>query len=209
MRTPFKCAILGAILIAAIAVAGASWETGSLTKANARRSYHETAVVAPTGLNLTEVEMQYQAAVAVAAQQVGQYIVTLQVGDYIAARQQEEVATYIAAVQADEAARAAAARRSTPSVTPVFSGTSGTGGCASGGGSLDGTSAENIARESGGNYCAYNPSGACGAYQIMPTTWNGYGGYASACDAPPAVQDEKARSMAPCNWVAPNYCAGG
>jgi hypothetical protein len=65
-----------------------------------------------------------------------------------------------------------------------------------------------IARESGGDYCAANPSGACGAYQIMPETWAGFGGYASACDAPPAVQDEKARSMAACNWQPPNYCAG-
>jgi Transglycosylase-like domain len=84
---------------------------------------------------------------------------------------------------------------------------SGTGNCASGGGALDGATPEVIRRESGGDYCARNPSGACGAYQIMPGTWNGYGGYASACDAPPAVQDEKARSMPACSWQPPNYCS--
>jgi hypothetical protein len=62
-------------------------------------------------------------------------------------------------------------------------------------------------RESGGNIRAMNPSGAAGKWQIMPGTWNGYGGYASAAEAPEAVQDAKARTMAPCNWVPPNYCA--
>ena len=64
-------------------------------------------------------------------------------------------------------------------------------------------------RESGGNIRAMNPSGAAGKWQIMPGTWNGYGGYASAADAPEAVQDAKARTMAPCNWQAPRYCSNG
>lgn len=50
-------------------------------------------------------------------------------------------------------------------------------------------------RESGGSYSARNPSGACGAWQIMPGTWNFFAGFSSACDAPPAVQDEKARLL--------------
>jgi hypothetical protein len=63
-------------------------------------------------------------------------------------------------------------------------------------------------RESGGNIRAMNPSGAAGKWQIMPGTWHGFMGYASAADAPEWVQDAKARTMALCNWQPPNYCAG-
>ncbi|MFZ0041437.1 MAG: peptidoglycan-binding protein, partial [Solirubrobacteraceae bacterium] len=39
--------------------------------------------------------------------------------------------------------------------------------------------------ESGGNYSAVNPSsGAGGAYQILPSTWQAYGGQGSPQDAP-------------------------
>lgn len=51
-------------------------------------------------------------------------------------------------------------------------------------------------RESRGDYSAQNPtSSASGAWQFLDSTWNGFGGYARAIDAPPAVQDEAARQL--------------
>jgi LysM repeat protein len=47
-----------------------------------------------------------------------------------------------------------------------------------------------ISRESGGDATAQNPdSTASGLFQFLDTTWNGYGGYARAMDAPVAVQE--------------------
>lgn len=47
--------------------------------------------------------------------------------------------------------------------------------------------------ESGGDYSARaRGSTASGAYQFLDTSWDGYGGYARAAEAPPAVQDAKA-----------------
>ena len=52
-----------------------------------------------------------------------------------------------------------------------------------------------IARcESGGRYDAENStSTASGRYQALKGTWDGYGGYAEAKDAPPEVQEKWAR----------------
>ena len=49
------------------------------------------------------------------------------------------------------------------------------------------------ALESGGDYAARaRGSTASGAYQFLDSSWDGYGGYRRASDAPPAVQDAKA-----------------
>jgi peptidoglycan hydrolase-like protein with peptidoglycan-binding domain len=50
--------------------------------------------------------------------------------------------------------------------------------------------------ESGGNYSAVNPqSGAGGAYQIMPSTWQAYGGQGLPQNAPKADQDRIAAEI--------------
>jgi hypothetical protein len=114
-----------------------------------------------------------------------------------------------AEVQRQQAAAALAAslRRSSSS--------SGGGGGSSGGGGgscdrparYDGINAlpDSISnRESGGNYGACNESsGACGKYQFLDSTWAGAGGYRSACDAPPAVQDQRAAEL----WAGGGGCS--
>ncbi len=60
--------------------------------------------------------------------------------------------------------------------------------------------------ESGGNYSALNPSsGAGGAYQILPSTWEGYGGQGEPQNAPKAEQDRIAAEIwadsGPSAWV--------
>ncbi len=50
--------------------------------------------------------------------------------------------------------------------------------------------------ESGGNYSAVNPSsGAGGAYQILPSTWELYGGHGEPQNAPKAEQDRIAAEI--------------
>jgi len=63
---------------------------------------------------------------------------------------------------------------------------------------MEGAQAQQLAAiarcESGGDYGAENPtSTASGKYQVLDSTWDGYGGYERASDAPPEVQEAWAR----------------
>lgn len=91
-----------------------------------------------------------------------------------------------------EAAQAAA--------NPRSSGRSGGGG--GGGGTCAGSIPGNIIyRESKCDPLAVNGrSGAAGKYQVLSSTWAGYGGYSTADQAPESVQDA---------WAAEAYAAAG
>jgi transglycosylase-like protein len=53
-----------------------------------------------------------------------------------------------------------------------------------------------LARESGGDPTAENPiSTASGLWQILDSTWQGFGGYSHASDAPPDVQNARAAEL--------------
>jgi septal ring factor EnvC (AmiA/AmiB activator) len=63
--------------------------------------------------------------------------------------------------------------------------------------------------ESGGQDLTPNSAGASGYYQFMPGTWNDYGGYSQAYQAPKSLQDQRAAQIwnggaGASNWV----CAG-
>jgi septal ring factor EnvC (AmiA/AmiB activator) len=63
--------------------------------------------------------------------------------------------------------------------------------------------------ESGGNYGAVNPSsGAGGAYQILPSTWELYGGSGAPQDAPKAEQDRIAAEIWADSGGGAWVCAG-
>jgi hypothetical protein len=63
--------------------------------------------------------------------------------------------------------------------------------------------------ESGGNYGALNPSsGAGGAYQILPSTWDSYGGQGSPQDASKQEQDEIAAQIWSDSGAGAWVCAG-
>lgn len=67
-----------------------------------------------------------------------------------------------------------------------------------------------VACESGGDYGALNPSsGAGGAYQIIPSTWEAYGGRGAPHTAPAAEQDRVAARIWADAGAAPWECAWG
>lgn len=110
----------------------------------------------------------------------------VEVGDYVQTVARAELDAFLATLvpSAPVAPRVAA-----PSSSPSYSGD--LGPC---GGDLPPCYVKQ--RESGGSYSAQNPtSSASGAWQFLDSTWGGYGGYSRAADAPPAVQDERARQL--------------
>lgn len=115
-----------------------------------------------------------------------------------AAAQQQWYEQVAINLQQEQAAAQSAARvqSRTPQTTarapvaPSSAKQSGTGRC---GGNLPPCSV--MYCESGGSLTARNRSGAAGKWQIMPGTWNGYGGYSSADQAPESVQDERAAQI--------------
>lgn len=111
-------------------------------------------------------------------------------------------AHYLQALAANEAAAAQAARqastRTVQTSAPVSAGGSPTPTASAGGGACGGNLPPCcvMMRESGGNPSAVNQSsGAGGKWQFMPSTWAGYGGYASAAQAPEYVQDQRAAQV--------------
>lgn len=107
----------------------------------------------------------------------------------------KDVERWHTAVQRNEAnRRAALAARvavRVPRVSVRVSAQVGTGRC---GGHLPPCSV--MMCESGGNLRAENPSSsASGKWQIIDSTWGGYGGYSRASHAPESVQDERAAQI--------------
>ena len=112
----------------------------------------------------------------------------------------------IAQVQAEQAAaaRAAAAQAAASAgsgATPTAVGPAPTGSWT--------IPSQVVQCESGGQNLTPNSAGASGYYQFMPGTWNGYGGYGQAYQAPKSLQDQRAQQLwnggsGASNWV----CAG-
>lgn len=129
-------------------------------------------------------------------QQVAAYVGAVQrarLANYLQAVHDNQVAQYVAALASAEQEKRAAAARATSQSRHSSSG--GPTGSRSGR-SIDDTLACIRRHESdtAGGYHAVNPSSqAGGAYQALPSTWDGYAGFARAEDAPPAIQDQWAR----------------
>lgn len=121
-----------------------------------------------------------------------------QVSEYVRARSEYE--WYAGVIAEKERQAALAAQREAREARRSSGGSSrgsapaqyGSGAC---GGDLPPCSVM-MCESSGGNLRAQNPrSSASGKWQILDSTWAGYGGYARASDAPESVQDERARQV--------------
>ena len=152
-----------------------------------------------------------------AAKEIQDYVVFVQVHDFLVYVQVTEFITsvqfgeYIASVQAAEAAEAAAAAAAAAAATPpTVRAQSATVTSSSYPGDFLSCVRQ---RESGGNYGIYNSggSGAAGAYQFMPGTWNSLAGSigrgdlvgVSPANASPADQDAMAQALYAQQGTAP------
>jgi hypothetical protein len=125
-----------------------------------------------------------------AATDIQNYVNALQLGEYLRVLDMQAVVDYVASREAAEAAQAA--RSSSGSATYSSSSPGGVLACIR-------------QRESGGNYSVYNAggSGAAGAYQFMPGTWNSIAASSGRGDlvgmdpaqASPADQDAMAQAL--------------
>jgi septal ring factor EnvC (AmiA/AmiB activator) len=63
--------------------------------------------------------------------------------------------------------------------------------------------------ESGGQDLTPNSAGASGYYQIIPSSWDGYGGYSQAYQAPKSLQDQRAAQLWNSGAGAGNWVCSG
>jgi septal ring factor EnvC (AmiA/AmiB activator) len=113
-----------------------------------------------------------------------------------------------AAAAAAAAARAAAARQAASAPAAGSNAPTPVGPSPGPGGSYTIPSSV-VQCESGGQNLTPNSAGASGFYQILPSTWAGYGGYGQAYQAPKSLQDQRAAQLwnggsGASNWV----CSG-
>jgi len=189
MRKRFKAALAPVVIVAAIAGAAGyrAQDSGS------GRRLDELSQERPAAATHFPVE----GALAAASQDAAEK-------RFVEAFNAHQAELFFQAAAEAEQAAAAAQAKSAAARTGRGGSSGGGGGTVSGpcGGATNGADAY-IARESGGNPNARNPSGAWGCYQIMPGTWNGscsdLGQYGSASTQAQAACASRLPSSA---WAA-------
>jgi hypothetical protein len=146
----------------------------------------ESTAPTPMPSSLTEAGFEQ------AAKQIQDYIAMRTVGDYVAMRMVGDFIASVIASQAQAARTVAAPSTGSNSYVSYNSNPGGFLACVR-------------QRESGGNYGIYNAggSGAAGAYQFLPGTWNGIAASSGRTDlvgvdparASPADQDAMAQAL--------------
>jgi peptidoglycan hydrolase CwlO-like protein len=115
----------------------------------------------------------------------------------------------IARVEAEQAAAARAAAAAAAAAAAGSGATPTAVGPSYGSGGTWTIPSQVVQCESGGQNLTPNGAGASGYYQFLPGTWNNYGGYGQAYQAPKSLQDQRAAQLwnggsGASNWV----CAG-